>query len=439
MSYSPWVVLTAFALTFSTPATLWAQSAPPAGMANQKVSVGTVTLSPEAVPLTLDLSGTAVAAESAQIRPLVQGVVQEILYRPDERLSVGSPMFQIDPTSYDAALAVAKASLSSAEAARDEAQANADRYDALAGRGVTQADADSARSTLLQAQAAVEQAEAEVKAAQFDLDNTTIKSPLEGEASVAEISVGDLVTSGQSDILATVTKLDPIYADLADTSARMLRLRAMFAQGVLKPGASLEVRLILENGEELSGDGKVVSVGDQVSTSTGTFNVRVEIANPDRAVLPGMFVTARLTFGTMQAVLVPQVAASAQADGTIEIFTVEDGKAKAVYVQPTGSTDSAWIVPEGIAQGTILIVDNKDNLRDGADVQPVAVTLGTGGVVSEADATAQAQAGGAETSGTAGTDAAAETESPAPAEPAVANDATSGGADASASDAQAGQ
>ncbi|NHF71752.1 efflux RND transporter periplasmic adaptor subunit [Paracoccus xiamenensis] len=365
-----------------------AQMPPPGGETPQALSVGTITLAVERVPLRLNLAGVAVASEDAQIRPQVGGVVQEILYKPSQALKVGDPMFQVDATSYQAALAVAEANLASANAARDEAQANADRYGALAGRGVTQAESDSARSTLLQAEAAVAVAEAEVKTAQFNLNNATIKSPIDGQASVPEVSVGDLVTSGQSDELATVTKLDPIYADLADTSAQMLRLRAMFSSGTLQPGDNLGVQLILENGEALSGEGQVISVGEQVSTSTGTFNVRVEIANPDREVLPGMFVQAELTFGTIQAVLVPQIAGTAQADGTVQVYLVEGGKAVARRVEPTGTTDSAWIIPRGLDAGAVLIVDNRDNLRDGIEVAPVAVTVATGGIVQTAEGAA---------------------------------------------------
>ncbi len=367
------------ALALALPGAAAAQQPPAA----QALQVGTITVAPEKVPLVLNVAGLAVASEDAQIRPQVEGVVQKILYRASQPLKIGDPMFQIDATSYQAALAVAEANLASANAARDEAQANAQRYDALAGRGVTQAEADTARSTLLQAEAAVAVAEAEVKTAQFNLDNTTIKSPIEGQASVPEVSVGDLVTSGQSDELATVTRLDPIFADLADTSAQMLRLRGMFASGTLQPGDNLGVRLILENGEALSGEGQVISVGEQVSTSTGTFNVRVQIANPDRQVLPGMFVSAQLTFGTIDAVLIPQVAGQAQADGTVRVYVVQEDKAVGRDLAPTGTTDSAWIVPQGMAAGDVLIVDNRDNLRDGIAVTPVAASIGVGGIVTE--------------------------------------------------------
>lgn len=176
------------ALTLAVPQTVAAQQAPTAQA--QAVQVGTITVAPEKVPLILNVAGVAVASEDAQIRPQVGGVVQQILYRSSTPMKVGDPMFQIDATSYQAALAVAEANLASANAARDEAEAGADRYGALAGRGVSQAEADTARRTLLQAEAAVAVAEADVKTAQFNLDNTTIKSPIEGQASVPEISVG---------------------------------------------------------------------------------------------------------------------------------------------------------------------------------------------------------------------------------------------------------
>ena len=347
------------------------------------LTVGTITLNHEAVPMRLTLSGLAVASQDAEIRPLVQGILQEILYQPDQQMKVGDPMFRIDPTSYRAAVAVAKANLASAEAAVPAAEANVKRYQELAGRSVTEADVESVRTTLEQAQAAVAQAQANLQAAQYNLDNTTITSPIEGRAAVPNVSVGNLVTAGQSSALTTVTRLDPIYADLVDTSARMLEIRQMLDRGVLTPGKKLTVTLTLENGETLAGEGEVISVGNRVSTSTGTFNVRVKIANPERRVLPGMFVTAEIGFGNYQAVLVPQMAGSPRADGTLRIFVVEDGKAQERYVVAVDTTDSAWVVTQGIEDGAQLIVDNLDNIRAGAEVKTVAVQVGAGGVVTD--------------------------------------------------------
>lgn len=355
----------------------------PGGAAAGPLSVGAVTLTRQRVPMSVTLPGVAVAIASADIRPLVQGVVQKILYQPDQQMTTGAPMFQIDPTRYDAAVAVAEANLASATAALTTARSNAERYNALAGRGVTEADAEAARSELLQAEAAVAVAEANLKTAEYEQSNTVIRSPIDGQASVAAVSVGDLVTAGQAEPLVSVTALDPIYADLADTSARMLQLRDMMDQGVLQRGAGLDVVLILENGHRLEGKGRLVSVGDQVSTGTGTFNVRVEVPNPGRRVLPGMFVQAQLTFGLFDAILVPQMAATPNADGTVSVWLAQDGRAVERRLVPQGSTRAEWIVTEGLDEGTVLLVDSRDDLRAGAEVAPRPVTIATGGIVTD--------------------------------------------------------
>ncbi|MFB2533189.1 efflux RND transporter periplasmic adaptor subunit [Paracoccus sp. p4-l81] len=346
------------------------------------IRVGVIELTAQDVPMTLALSGLALASEDAVIRPLVQGIVQDILYRPDQQMRPGDPMFRLDPASYQAALAVARADQARAEAAVPPAQAAVDRGERLAGSNVvTRADLETARATLAQARAAVDLAAANVAAAQLNLDRTTITSPIAGRASVPSVSVGDLVTAGQADGLARVSRIDPIYADLSDSSARMLALRAMLDGGTLTRADTLDVALRLENGETISRKGRVVSIGNNVSTSTGSFTVRVEVANPEGRVWPGMFVTAQITFGQYQALLVPQRAGAPQADGSLRVWLLRDGKIARQQVTAAYSTDQDWIVTDGLSPGDRLIVDNLDNLRDGAAAEPVPVSVGPGGTV----------------------------------------------------------
>lgn len=348
---------------------------------------GVVTLARASVPVTVSLSGQAAAMQSAAIRPLVDGIVTETPYQPGRPIEKGTLLFQIDPATYEASLASAKASLQSAQAALPAAQSALDRAERLVGTSVSQETLDSARVSFAQAEAAIAVAEATVQSAQINLDRTRISSPIAGIPSVAAVSIGDLVTSGQSDALATVTSLDPIYVDLSEASARMLQLRARVDSGEVKPGDRLKVRLTLENGQAFQGEGKLDSVGATVSTSTGTVNVRFEFANPDRLILPGMFVRAELTLGTSQAFLIPQLAATMQADGTLKAFVLgADDAAQEVYLTPIGSTDRAWIVSDGLQDGTKLIVDNLENLTAGAKIDPIAATISDTGVVGDAKA-----------------------------------------------------
>ncbi|RWR28218.1 efflux RND transporter periplasmic adaptor subunit [Sinirhodobacter populi] len=345
---------------------------------------GVVQLSKAPVPVTANLSGQASATQSAAIRPLVDGVVREIAYQPGHPVKEGDLLFSIDPKSYDAALALARASLQNAQAALPGAQSALDRAERLVGTSVTQEALESARVTFAQAQAAIAEAEASVQTAEINLERTRITSPFDGIAAIASVSIGDLVTSGQSDALTTVTSLDPIYVDLSEASARMLQLRARVTSGAIKPGDRIAAQLRLENGEAFKGEGQLDSVGASVSTTTGTVNVRFRFANPDRLILPGMFVRAELTLGTAEAFLVPQLAATLQADGTLRLFVLdENDTAQELRVTSIGSTERAWIVADGIADGTRLLVDNLENMKAGQKIDPVAATISDTGIVSD--------------------------------------------------------
>lgn len=346
---------------------------------------GFVLLSPEDVPVTVSLPGRVSARESAAIRPLVDGVVKEVLYEAGRPVAVGTPLFSIDPRSYEAALVSARAALQSAEAALPAAQANVTRYESLVGAGVTQETLETARVNLAQATATIAQAEAAVLVAEINLERTTITSPFDGIPDIAAVSVGDLVTSGQATALTTVTSLDPIYVDISEASGRMLALRARIDSGEMRPGANLGVALTLENGARYSGVGTLSSISSEVSTSTGTVRIRIQFENPDRLILPGMFVRATLTMGTMEAVLVPQLAATLQADGSLSIWVLdEEDRARELRVTAIGSTDRAWIISEGIEGGARLLVDNIDSMVEGTEVTPVAVSISDEGVIADA-------------------------------------------------------
>ncbi|MEI4471275.1 efflux RND transporter periplasmic adaptor subunit [Frigidibacter sp. MR17.24] len=396
----------ALALAAATPLVL-APAAPARAQAAADpaapVRAGVITLKRQQVPVTDTAPGRAAARDSAEIRPLVDGVLTEVLYDPGTTVTKGTPLFRIDSASYDAELLAEKANLESARAALPAAQSAADRAKALVGRGVTQADLDQAEVTLLQARAAISTAEASVASAQINVDRTTITAPLDGVAGIPDVSVGDLVTSGQSDALTTIIALDPIYVDVSQASSRMLDYRRRFQNGDIQPGERLGVTLVLENGEEYSGTGTVQAVSSSVSTTTGTINARLRFDNPDGQILPGMFLRAQLTLGTTSAFLVPQLAAKPQADGTVQIWTIgDDGTSRSLKVTPIGSTRTAWIVAEGIEDGTRLLVDNIDTMRAGRTITPVEVAIADDGTLSDQPAASTPAPAPMQTPGTSG-------------------------------------
>lgn len=349
-------------------------------------SVGVMEVTTQAVPFSVILPGRAVAFERADIRPRVEGVIEEIAYTPGVHVGVGDVLFRLERDSYEASLAAAEATVSQAESAVQAADVTLQRYQRLAGAGVTRETVDAAQVAELQAQATLKSAQAALKTAQLDLDRTDIRSPIDGVADIPTVSVGALVTANQTESLTTVTRLDPIYVDVAELSARMLRVRERIANGSLKPGDTVKMTLTLKNGRVYDATGTLESPGVLVSTTTGTLNLRVRFPNPDGQILPGQFLRVEATLGTTEGILVPQIATTRSAAGGLTAFVVRDGKAVQVPLTEAGSHGNAWIVTAGLTAGEDLIVDGLRNLRAGTAVEPVRVTIDADGVVHPVEA-----------------------------------------------------
>jgi membrane fusion protein (multidrug efflux system) len=387
MKISFWkTIASAFALT-AVAAAAGAQGAP-----SGPIDVGVVTMSVQEVPRVVTLPGRAVAFQDVGVRPRVGGVIEEILYTPGQSLKVNDPLFRIDDASYLAAEATAKADLAKAEANLPVAQAAYERADQLSGRGFTEAEVEAARATLAEAEATLESTKAALAYAQTELSWTTLKSPIAGRADVSTVSVGDLVTAGQSDELTTLVRSDPIYVDMVEASARMLSIRKGVDDGSLKPNESIQATLLLENGDVYRGTGKMVTPGNFVSTTTGTVTVRFQFDNPHQVIIPGMFVRGEIILGTMQAFLVPQRAATRANSGKLTAYIVgADGAAELVTLSDEGSYQNSWIVREGLKDGDQLIVDGLSSVKAGQVVTAVAATIDEDGVSRDA-ATPEAEA-----------------------------------------------
>ncbi|KRW98039.1 efflux RND transporter periplasmic adaptor subunit [Paracoccus sp. MKU1] len=371
----------ALAILLATQA--FAQQGPGRAGSQGPTEVGVVATAEEDVPYTVTLPGRAIAYQQTGIRPQVGGEILEIPYDPGKPVKAGDVLFRLDPETLAAALAAAEAAVAGAEASLTQAQNTVTRYRRLEGSGVSAVERANAEVALKQAEADLKSAEAARDAARLALQRTEIKSPLDGMADVAAVSVGDLVTASQSESLTTITQLDPIYVDVSESSARMLRNRARITAGQLVVNGGVKTQLILETGEEYQGEGRIVSPGIAVSPTTGTVPIRLQFDNPDRMILPGQFLRVKLTLGTTRAVLVPQRATSRASDGTLTAFVARDGKAQQVTLSEQGSYRNSWIVTQGISPGEQLIVDGLENLRAGAEVTTVPVTIDAQGVVRE--------------------------------------------------------
>ena len=360
----------------------------PAGGTTPAIEVGFVVLKAQSVPRYAQLSGRVVAHATAEIRPQIDGIIESIDFREGRQMKAGDLLFKVRDAKFSAAYAAAAAVLSRAEATEQSAQATFARNERLQSQSaVSQQVLDEAKAALLQAKADVESAKASLETARIDLDNTVIKAPIDGIIGTASVSVGSLVTQNQTDALATIRQINPVNVDLVDTSANLLRIRQDVEAGRLgrEGEGAPSVKLTLENGAEYKQTGTISLATVNVSESTGTFTLRASFANPERILLPGMFVRASVDLGTMpNAFLVPQRAVQRSGTGDPIAYVVSaDSKVEQRTLSTGGTSGNDWIVTEGVKDGDRLIVDGFQKISAGASVTPVEVTIDEDGVVEQ--------------------------------------------------------
>lgn len=368
-------VIAAFTLSACGQAESQAAAKPGAAPA---APVGVLTLQPQRVELSAELAGRTVAYQTAEVRPQVSGIVKTRAFTEGSDVKTGQVLYQIDPASYQAALDSAKAALAKAEANATTARLKAGRYDELAGiDAVSKQLRDDARAALQQAQADVAAATAAVRTAQIDLDRTRVSAPIAGRIGRSAVTPGALVTANQAGAMATLQQLDPIYVDVTQTSAELLRLQRQLADGTLQRDAAgqARVKLLLEDGTTYALDGQLQFSELQVDPASGSVTLRAKFPNPRRQLLPGMYVRAQVQSGVQaQGLLVPQAAVSRDAKGNATAMVIKDGKAEPRQLQTGAVINGQWLVTAGLAAGDQLIVDGLQRLRPGAPVQAAPAT-----------------------------------------------------------------
>ena len=335
--------------------------------------VGFVLVRPTSVPVQSELGGRTVAFETSEVRPQVSGLIRRRNFTEGSYVRQGQPLFQIDPSIYQAAVNQAAANVASAQATLEAAQARANRYRPLAQQqAISQQEYTDAAAQARQARAAVAQNNAALLTARINLRFTTIPAPISGRIGRSLSTVGALVTANQAEPLAVIQRLDPIYVDIQQSSADLVTLRRTLAGGSSLAG-STQVRLKLEDGADYGYTGTVQFSEMMVNESTGTVTLRARFPNPQGVLLPGMFVQALFTQAIDPNVfLVPQQAVQRDVGGEAFVFVVGRGnKAERRRVVANRTFGADWVVSAGLNNGDKVITQGTGNLRSGAPIRPV--------------------------------------------------------------------
>lgn len=338
--------------------------------------VGVVVIQPSRAAMASELAGRVAPYLASEIRPQVGGVIQKRLFREGADVKAGDLLYQIDPDSYEAAVDKAKAALARSQAAVAPARLKFERYrELLKNNAISRQDHDEAEAAFRQAEAAVASDKAALQTAMIDLAHTRVVSPIPGRIGRSAITPGALVTASQEAALAMVQQIDPVYVDLTQSSADLLRLKRALASGSLKrpDGGQPKVRLLFEDGSPYAREGRLQLSEVMVDQGTGMVTLRALFPNPDHDLLPGMYVRAVVEEAVNeQAILAPQQCVQRDAKGNACVLVVgPEDRAEVRPVRVERAVGDQWLIAEGLQAGDRVLADGFQKAQPGAPVKAV--------------------------------------------------------------------
>ena len=347
----------------------------------QVPEVATVTVARQSVLLTTELPGRTSPFRIAEIRPQVNGLILKRLFTEGADVKEGQELYQIDPAPFQAALDNAKAALGRAEANLPAIQVRVNRYkQALADKAVSQQDFDDASASLKLAEADIKYYQAMLETARINLNYAHVVSPIPGRIGTSTVTDGAIVTAYQPTALATIQQLDPIYVDVPQSTAELLRLQRRLEDGRLTPDRTNanKVQLLLGDGTTYPLDGTFQFRDVSVDPSTASVILRMVFPNPNGVLLPGMFVRAVVKEGvSAQAILVPQQAVSRDSKGNpVALIVGASGKVEQRMLSLDRAIGDQWLVSSGLATGDRVIAEGMQRVRPGAAVKEVSFDIG---------------------------------------------------------------
>jgi len=360
------IALLALAIWYFYPRPTPAQAPPPPS------AVGVITVTEQPVALSTELPGRTSAYETSDVRPQVDGIIRARLFTEGDYVTAGQPLYRIDPVTYEAKVANARAALARARASTIGAEGQVRRYAELLKRNfVSRQLYENAVSAAGEARADVDAQAAALRSAQIDLDRTTVRAPISGRIGRSVFTTGALVQASQADALTTIQRLDPIYVDIQQSSSDVLRLREQTLSGQVSTDRA-PVRLQLESGSVYPLTGTLSFADVTVDPATGSQTIRAVFPNPQHLLLPGMFVRGQLSQGIQaRGILVPQRAVSRNERGQPTVLIVgKNNMAELRIIQTDRTVGDNWLVTGGLKPGETVIVEAGPLLRPGVPVKP---------------------------------------------------------------------
>lgn len=336
----------------------------------QEIEVGYITLKKEEVPLQQELSGRIKAIYKSEVRPQIDGIIKEQLFKEGSFVKKGDILYVIDPDSYQAVYEEALSTLKSSEANLITLKLKNERYEeSVKFDVISKQDADDAKAAYLQAIALVEQNKALVKSAKINLDRTKIKAQVPGFIGISNYTVGALVSQNQTNALTTIRDTTKVYVDLSQSNNQLFKLKKLNKDSMKEN--DIDVNIILPDDTVYKHTGKLKLQEISVDEDTGYVTLRAEFPNPDGELLDNMFVNTIIESGNSNAFLVPQQAVTLDAKSNYIVTTIQkDNTIQTKIITVIRAIDNNWLVTDGILETDKIIIEGLSKINEKSIVIP---------------------------------------------------------------------
>ncbi|MFY4789978.1 efflux RND transporter periplasmic adaptor subunit [Aliarcobacter butzleri] len=336
----------------------------------QQIEVGYITLKSEEVPLQQELSGRIKAIYKSEVRPQIDGIIKEQLFKEGSFVKKGDILYVIDPDSYQAIYEEALATLKSSEANLITLKLKNERYEeSVKFDVISKQEADDAKAAYLQAIALVEQNKALVKSAKINLDRTKIKAQVSGFIGISNYTVGALVSQNQTNALTTIRDTTKVYVDLSQSNNQLFKLKRLNKDSIKEN--DIDVNIILPDDTLYKHTGKLKLQEISVDEDTGYVTLRAEFPNPDGELLDNMFINTIVESGKYNAFLVPQQAVTLDAKSNYIVTTIQkDNTIQTKKITVIRAIDNKWLVTDGISQTDKIIIEGLGKINEKSIVIP---------------------------------------------------------------------
>ncbi|MGE8358027.1 MAG: MdtA/MuxA family multidrug efflux RND transporter periplasmic adaptor subunit, partial [Microvirgula sp.] len=335
-------------------------------MPQPPVQVATATTAD--VPVWLGGLGTVTAANTVTVKSRVDGQLMKLHFTEGQTVRAGQLLAEIDPRPFQVSLAQAEGQLAKDQADLDNARADLVRYRTLlAQESIAAQKVDTQASLVRQLQGTVKADRAQVDSARLQLDYSRVTAPVSGRVGLKQVDVGNQISSGATTGIVVITQVQPIQVVFTLPETQLPSVLAP-----LNAGQTLTVEAWDREMKQRQAVGKLLTLDNQIDTSTGTIKLKAEFANTDGTLFPNQFVNARVRAGTLsQAVVVPVAAVQTGKKGGYVWVVGADNKVAMRQVSTTAGDGTRVVISKGVLAGERLVTDGVDKLTAGARVEIV--------------------------------------------------------------------